>query len=212
MPVDQTRQEKASVLLVDDDDDFRWATGNVLSAVGYRVIQALNGPEAISYLEKDVPSLVLLDYRMPGQDGLSVAAEMKKLIPGIPIVMITAFAEIDSAVKAMKMGIYDYVTKPADNNDLIFTIKRALEKQNLVQKIDHLRSVLNERNVLYQLMGNSDPIKKLIRNLTKVAETSFTVLIEGGKRYGQRIDCPGHTQSKQCQKGTVCSRGLWSHP
>ena len=147
----------------------------------------MNGRKALDFLEKDIPNLVLLDYRMPGQDGLTVAAEMKRIIPAVPIVMITAYGQIDSAVKAMKMGIYDYVTKPVDNNDLLFTIKRALEKQNLVQEVEHLRTVLNERTSLYKLMGNSDPIKKLIRHVEKVAPTLFTVLIEGESGTGKEL-------------------------
>jgi DNA-binding NtrC family response regulator len=85
------------------------------------------------------------------------------------------------------MGIYDYVTKPMDNNDLLFTIKRALEKQDLLQEVELLRTVLNERTSLYQLMGSSDPIKKLIRRVEKVAPTPFTVLIEGESGTGKEL-------------------------
>lgn len=187
MSVETGIEPKIKILLVDDDDDFRWAIGNILSAVGYHVIHALNGREALDFLEKDIPNLVLMDYRMPGQDGLTVSAEMKRIIPAVPIVMITAYGQIDSAVKAMKIGIYDYVTKPVDKNDLLFTIKRALEKQNLVQEVKHLRTVLNERTSLYELMGNSDPIKKLIQHVEKVAPTLFTVLIEGESGTGKEL-------------------------
>jgi len=180
-------ESKIKILLVDDDDDFRWATGNILNAVGYHCIHAVNGQEALGFVEREIPDLVLMDYRMPGQNGLTVAAEMKRRIPAVPIIMITAYGEIDSAVKAMKMGIYDYVTKPMDNNDLLFTIKRALEKQDLLLEVEQLRTVLNERTSLYQLMGNSDPIKKLIQHVEKVAPTPFTVLIEGESGTGKEL-------------------------
>jgi len=180
-------ESKIKILLVDDDDDFRWATGNILNAVGYHCIHALNGQEALNIVEKEIPDLVLMDYRMPGQNGLTVAAEMKRRIHAVPIIIITAYGEIDSAVKAMKMGIYDYVTKPADNNDLLFTIKRALEKQDLLQEVEKLRTVLDERTSLYELMGNSDPIKKLVRRVEKVAPTPFTVLIEGESGTGKEL-------------------------
>ena len=134
----QQTSSMRKILVVDDDQDFRWTMGNVLQAAGYRVIQAQDGKEAMSLLEKDIPDLVLLDYRMPGQNGLHAARDMKQRIPAVPIVIITAYAEVASAVEAMKMGVYDYVTKPVDNNDLIFTIKRALEKQDLVQEVEHL--------------------------------------------------------------------------
>jgi len=132
------QQTSRKILVVDDDRDFRWTMGNVLQAAGYRVIQAQDGKEAMSLLEKDIPDLVLLDHRMPGQNGLHVARDMKQRIPALPIVIITAYAEVASAVDFLKMGVYDYVAKPVDNNDLIFTIKRALEKQDLVQEVKHL--------------------------------------------------------------------------
>lgn len=176
------------ILVVDDDQDFRWTMGNVLQAAGYRVIQAQDGREAMSLLEKDIPDLILLDYRMPGETGLKVAAKIiKKRGSEIPIIMITAYSEVKSAVEAIKMGVYDYVTKPVDNNDLVFTIKRALEKQDLVQEVEHLRKVLSERASLYGLMGKSDQIKKLVQLVEKVAPTPFTVLIEGESGTGKEL-------------------------
>lgn len=175
------------ILLVDDDDDFRWANRNILNAVGYHCIQAMNGQEALNLVKKEIPDLVLMDYHMPGKNGLTVAAEMKRTIPAVPIVMITAYGEVDSAVKAMKMGVYDYVTKPVDNNDLIFTIKRALETGGLMQEMKYLRTVLAERESLYKQMGTSDPINKLVQRVEKVAPTNFTVLIEGESGTGKEL-------------------------
>lgn len=181
------QQTSRKILVVDDDQDFRWAMGNVLQAAGYRVIQAQDGKEAMSLLEKDIPDLVLLDYRMPGQNGLHVARDMKHRVPALPILIITAYAEVASAVEAMKMGVYDYVTKPVDNNDLVFTIKRALENQALVQEVEYLRKVLSERGSLYELMGKSDQTKKLVQRVEKVAPTPFTVLIEGESGTGKEL-------------------------
>ena len=143
MAVETQTSTERNILVVDDDHDFRWAIGNVLRAGGYRVTQAQDGEEALKLLEKYVPDLILLDYRMPGRDGISVSADIKKRIPALPIIMITAYAEVKSAVKAMKIGVYDYVTKPVDNNDLLFAIKRALEQQELVKEVERLRNVLN---------------------------------------------------------------------
>jgi len=182
----QSAQQK-KILLVDDDDDFRWLAGDMLQQAGYRVFQAQDSEEALDLFEKDKPDLVLLDYRMPGRDGLQVAAEMKQRISAVPIVILTAYAEIDLAVKAIKMGVYDYVAKPVDNNDLLFTIKRALEKQDLVQEVEHLKNILNERASLYELMGKSDQVKKLVQHVEKVAPTSFTVLIEGESGTGKEL-------------------------
>jgi len=187
MPAEEKRLGQRQILVVDDDSDFRWATANVLKAAGYRVVHAADGDEALGFLEKDIPHLVLLDYRMPGLNGLEVAMAMKQRIPAVPVVMITAYAEIDSAVAAMKMGVYDYVAKPVDNNDLLFTIRRALEKQDLMEEVARLRHILSERASLYEMMGRSDPIKKLVRHLEKVAPTSFTVLIQGESGTGKEL-------------------------
>jgi len=187
MSAEQQTSSMRKILIVDDDEDFRWTMGNVLQAAGYRVIQAQDGKEAMSLLEKDIPDLVLLDYRMPGQNGLYVARDMKQRVPALPILMITAYAEVASAVEAMKMGVYDYITKPVDNNDLVFTIKRALEKQDLVQEVEHLRKSLTERASLYELMGKSDQIKKLVQLVEKAAPTPFTVLIQGESGTGKEL-------------------------
>lgn len=187
MLVEDQAPGQRQILLVDDDSDFRWATGNVIKAAGYRVIHAADGYEALRFLEKDIPHLVLLDYRMPGLTGLEVAEAMKQRIPAVPIVIITAYAEIDSAVKAMKMGVYDYITKPVDNNDLLYTIRRALEKVDLMDEVARLKTILNERASLHEAMGKSDPVKKLIRHVEKVALTSFTVLIEGESGTGKEL-------------------------
>jgi DNA-binding NtrC family response regulator len=112
---------------------------------------------------------------------------MRQRIPGIPVIMITAYPAIDSAVKALRMGVYDYVTKPFDNNDFLFTIKRALEKKDLMDEVANLRYILSERASLYESMGKSDPIKKLVRQVEKVAPTSFTVLIEGESGTGKEL-------------------------
>ena len=187
MRIDQDKQMSKTILMVDDDSDFRWTVSNVLTAAGYCVLQANNGNECIKYLENNIPDLILLDFRMPGKDGLQVANEIKKKIPAIPIIMITAYGNVKSAVDAMKSGIYDYVSKPIDNNELLFTIQRALEKLDLVQEVARLRNALGERSTLFERMGSGDSIKKLVEMVEKVAPTFFTVLIQGESGTGKEL-------------------------
>ncbi len=178
---------KKKILLVDDDMDFLWLTARILEKPDCEVLQARNGEEGISCFIKHRPDLVLMDYRMPGRDGLEIAKEMKALLPRTSIIIITGYAEIKIAVEAMRMGAYDYITKPLNQDALLFSIKRALEKQELELEVSHLKNVLNERVSLHQKMGNSDPIKKFVRNVEKVAPTSFTVLIEGESGTGKEL-------------------------
>jgi len=187
MPLEQQISSAKKILVVDDDRDFRWTVDNILNAAGYEILQAQDGAEALILLEENIPDLVLLDYRMPGRDGLQVAGDMKQRIPGVPIIIITAYAEVESAVKAMKMGVYDYITKPVDNDDLVFTIKRALERQDLVKEVENLKRVLSERGSLYEMMGKSNKVKKLVSLVEKVAPTTFTVLLEGESGTGKEL-------------------------
>jgi len=180
-------KSEKKILLVDDDSDFLWLTGNVLNQAGYRVIQAQDAEKALDLFKKEIPDLVLLDYRMPGRNGLEIAEDMKEHAPAVPIVMITGYGEIKNAVNAIKLGVYDYVIKPVNKDDLCFTIKRALEKRALVDEVEQLRNILNGRASLYELMGESDRIKDLIHRVEKVAPTSFTVLIEGESGTGKEL-------------------------
>jgi len=190
-----------AVLLVDDDPDFVWLTRNVLEQAGYQVTEAFDGQSALSRFEKDKPEVVLLDYRMPIWDGIDIAVEMKKRDPSVPIIMITGYGEVGMAVKALKTGVYDYVIKPVDKDDLLFTISRAVEKQNLVEEVERLRAVLRTQGPLHELMGSSQPVRDLIDRVEKVAPTSFTVLIQGESGTGKELVANAIHQLSLAKKG-----------
>lgn len=175
------------ILVVDDEADFRWIVGDVLKDAGYQVDEAKDGQDALNLLRKDIFDCILLDYRMPVYNGLQVAEEIIKLSPSIPIIMITAYADVDSAVKAMKMGVYDYIMKPVNNEKLIYTVQRALEKQNLEKEVNRLKGIIRERTQLFESMGKGDRVRKLVAFVEKVAPTSFNVLIEGESGVGKEL-------------------------
>jgi len=141
---DQQITSAGTILVVDDEEDFLWLIDTMLQEAGYSVIQAKNGEAVLKLLEKDIPDLILMDYRLPNRNGLQVAADVKQRIPTVPIIILTGYAEVGSAVEAMKIGVYDYVTKPVDIDDLLFTIKRCLEKQDLIEEVERLRKALEE--------------------------------------------------------------------
>ena len=170
---DQQITSAGKILVVDDDEDFLWVTDTMLQKAGYSVIQAKNGEKVLKLLEKDIPDLILMDYRLPNRNGLQVAADVKQRIPTVPIIMLTGYAEVGSAVEAMKMGVYDYVTKPIDIDDLLFTIKRCLEKQDLIEEVERLRKALGEFERLITTIStrfinlSSDEIDSGIREALK---------------------------------------------
>jgi DNA-binding NtrC family response regulator len=175
------------ILVVDDEADFRWIVGNVLKDAGYHVSEAQDGQDALNLLRKGIFDCILLDYRMPAYNGLQVAEEIIKLSPSIPIIMITAYADVDSAVKAMKMGVYDYIMKPVNNEELLYTVQRALEKENLAKEVNRLKGIIRDRIQLFESMGSGDRIRKLVAFVEKVAPTSFNVLIEGESGVGKEL-------------------------
>ncbi|MBT3368333.1 MAG: sigma-54-dependent Fis family transcriptional regulator [Nitrospina sp.] len=181
------KSSNRKILIVDDEPDFIWLTRKMLQENGYIVIEAQDGESALRQFEKEKPDMVLLDYLLPGRNGLQVAIEMKDRVLSVPLVMITGYGEVNIAVKAMKAGIYDYVIKPVDKDDLLFTIERALEKQALVAEIERLRNALKGPVSLYDLMGKSGPVKTLVNRVKKVAPTPFTVLIEGESGTGKEL-------------------------
>jgi DNA-binding NtrC family response regulator len=192
---------KRNILVVDDDPDFLWLACNMLEQAGYRVTEASDGESALAIFEKEKPDVVLLDYRMPGRDGLHVAVEMKDKDSSVPIIMITGYGEVRIAVVALKAGVYDYVIKPVDKDDLLFTIARAMEKQGLVEEVERLRAVLHEQGPLHDLMGRSGPVRDLIDRVEKVAPTSFTVLIEGESGTGKELVANAIHDLSRAKKG-----------
>jgi DNA-binding NtrC family response regulator len=178
---------RRNVMVVDDDPDFIWLIRKMLEKNGYRVSEACDGQSALALFEKEKPDVILMDYRMPGRDGLDIALEMKDRDISVPIIMITGYGEVRVAVHALKAGVYDYVIKPVDKDDLLFAITRAMENQYLVEEVERLRAVLHEQSSLCDLMGNSGPVRDLIERVEKVAPTSFTVLIEGESGTGKEL-------------------------
>jgi len=171
------------IMVVDDDQDFRWAISNVLSLAKYEVTQAPNGDDALKLLNDDSADLVLLDQRMPGRDGIDVAQSIHRRFPALPIIMVTAYSEVKTAVKAMKIGIHDYLTKPVNNNDLLFLIEATLENADPVSRGEGC----GEENPLFEKMGRSRAVQTLAWKVGKVAASDLTVLIEGESGVGKEL-------------------------
>ena len=176
------------VLVVDDEKDMRYLLSRILKEDGNDVEVADTGKRALQLFKKSPPDLVLLDLKIPGEiDGLEVLKTIKTMSPDTSVVILTAYGSIESTVETIRLGAYDYLTKPFDNERLRLTIKRTLESQKLTREVVQLQSELKKEANLESVMGSSPEIKRVFEQIGKVANTNFTVLIEGESGTGKEV-------------------------
>ncbi len=175
------------VLIVDDMQDVRWTLSKMLEHGCYHPLSASNGREALEKIEKAQPEAILLDIRMPEMDGIELLKEMKERQLDIPVIVLTAFGEVQTAVEAMRLGAYDYLVKPFDSNEVLLRVQRAVKEQELKEELDTLKSQLEERTTLSELVGSSDAIKKVFEQIRRVAATDFTVVLYGETGSGKEL-------------------------
>lgn len=175
------------ILVVDDDKDLRFNLSNILKDEGYDVLAVGDGREALKAVQNNSPILVLLDIRLPEMDGMKILEKMKELNHNLAIIMLTAVTDVKDAVKAMRLGAYDYITKPFDNEELILTIKKALSTQYLSREVESLRRRLGERLAIEEVMGESPQIKQVLKQVETIAPTNMTVIIQGASGTGKEL-------------------------
>ncbi|HKN19706.1 MAG TPA: sigma-54 dependent transcriptional regulator, partial [Dissulfurispiraceae bacterium] len=174
------------ILIVDDDSSVRSAFEEFLKDAGFLVAEAANGKEALSAFSSDChPDLVLTDLIMPEMGGLSFLDQVRKIAPDVPIILITAYGDVSTAVEAMKLGAYDFLIKPPDFDYLLVIIERALDKARLTQKIRDMED--NQDVFLEKLLGTCGALKSVIADIRRVASSDLSLIIEGetgtGKTY-----------------------------
>jgi len=175
------------ILVVDDDPDFSFNLSAILKANNFEVITAANGGEALEKILGAQTDLVLLDLRLPDMDGMKVLEKIKGSVPDLEIIIITAFIDIKDAIQAMKLGAYDYLTKPFEDEELLLTINKALTVRQLRTEIDILKKRLAEKLPFEKVMGDSPQIKKVLTQVDIVAPTDFTVIIQGASGTGKEV-------------------------
>lgn len=134
MDKDNIRKAKLTVLLVDDEDRFREATSRQFEVRGFRVIQAVNGQEAINIVSRENPDVVVLDQKMPGMDGIETFTEIKKINPFIEVIILTGQATVETALEVMKLGAFDYIMKPMNIDELLYKVEDAYTKRFLEEE------------------------------------------------------------------------------
>jgi len=178
-----------TILIVDDDKDMQFNLKSILDNEGYKSFAVGNGIKAIKEIQSKSPNIVLLDIRLPDMNGMKVLEKLKKTIPEYEgsIIMLTAYGDIKGAIKAMKLGAFDYLTKPFDNEELIITIKKALHTQLLSKEVKTLKEQLHEKITSENLMGKSTQIKKVLKQVNLIAPTNMSVIIQGKSGTGKEV-------------------------
>jgi DNA-binding NtrC family response regulator len=173
---------KLKILVIDDDTSLRRVLEYNLQEEGYEVQAAASGEEGLFLL-----SLVITDMKMSGMDGLMVLKAIKERSPDTLVIIITAFGTVDAAVEAMKLGAYDYITKPFNRDEIKLVVKKALELSNLSEENRQLREELTERVDFRNIVGISREMEKVFNVVRRVADTEATVIITGESGTGKEL-------------------------
>jgi two-component system response regulator HydG len=180
-------KNKSTILVVDDDRTHRDMLKTLLTKWGYLIEEADDGQVAIDMVEAKPYDLLLMDIKMIKVSGLVALAEIKKINPAIPVIIMTAFSSVQTAVDALKKGAYDYLTKPFDFDKLKLTIQRALEHTQLKKENIQLKESLGKNFDCSNIIGTHESMQKLIQTISQVARTDATVLINGESGTGKEL-------------------------
>ena len=172
------------ILVVDDEERIRQSLNGVLKDEGYEVGEAKDGIQALKQIESDPPDAVLLDIWMPGMDGIETLERIKAQIPNLPVIMISGHANIELAVKATKLGAYDFIEKPLSLEKVLLTVNHALLFSKLEQENRALRQQIQRK---YEIVGNSPEILQLKDQIKIVGPTNGWVLITGENGTGKEL-------------------------
>ena len=175
------------ILVVDDENSLRELLSILLQREGYKVDQAADGAAAFSMVQENSYDLVISDIQMPKMTGIELLRQLREQDNDVTVMMITAFSSTEEAVEAMKLGAYDYITKPFKNDEIRLVIKNALEREQLQQENRQLKKQLGQRFSFQNLIGKSPAMSKLITLLERVAPSQVNVLITGESGTGKEL-------------------------
>ncbi|HPX60494.1 MAG TPA: sigma-54 dependent transcriptional regulator [Deltaproteobacteria bacterium] len=173
-----------TILIVDDEKDIRTSLTGILEDEGYQVMTASSGMDALETVKQELPDLVLLDIWMPGIDGLETLERVKALCPQLTVIMISGHGTIETAVKATKLGAFDFIEKPLSLDKVLISVSNALRMGELSVENEELKRAAGNEN---ELIGNSAAISELREHIMRVAGTNASVLITGENGTGKEL-------------------------
>ncbi len=179
--------DRASILIVEDEETQRSLLGGLLKKEGYGAQEAGDGGTAIEMFKDNPFEIVLLDYKLPDTDGLTLLKRFKEMNPEVEVIMITAFGSIENAVEALKRGASEYLTKPIELDDLLFKIKKIEEKTHLVYENKILKETLKDRFKSEEFIYSSEKMHEVASLVVRIAKTDSTCIIAGESGVGKEI-------------------------
>lgn len=180
-------KERAKILLVEDEDLSRDSLIRLLKMTGFNVRGAANGKLALSFLSHEQFDIIITDLFLPDINGIDILKQVKELSPFTEVILITGHASAETAVKAMKEGAFDYVTKPLSFDELSITISKALEKRQLLSENVYLKQQLRNKYDFANIIGSSPIMQKLFERMKRVANTDSTALVLGESGTGKEL-------------------------
>jgi DNA-binding NtrC family response regulator len=190
--------KSCKILIVDDELSVRTSLQEWFLEEGFNVETAESGEEALNKMQTGPFDLILLDIKMPGMDGITLQKKIKDIDEDAIIIIMTAYASVDTAVEALKLGAFDYVTKPFDPDDLSQLIRNALKQKELSTENLQLKEKISELSGVDEIIGQSEEMKRVFEMVNTVAETDSTVLIRGESGTGKELIARAiHSRSKR---------------
>lgn len=177
----------SKLLIVDDEQSYRQLLTLVFEGDGHEIRTAMNGREALAMLESEPAEVVITDVRMPDMDGISLLRNAREILPDIGFVLMTAFATVDTAREAFKLGADDFIQKPFDVEELKIIVKKALERQTLIVENRAFKRAQRERGSVKNIIGHSDKMQAVFSMIETVAEVQSTVLVTGESGTGKEL-------------------------
>jgi DNA-binding NtrC family response regulator len=180
-------KSRGRILIVDDDPVVRDSLGKWFESEDYETTTAASAREALDLIRDRRWDIALLDIKMPGIDGIELQAKLREIDPDMPVIIMTGYASVDTAVQAMKNGAYDYITKPFDPDEFVLLVNRAIEHRSAKREIVRLKENLQEIFPTTELIGQGAAMKRVFELVETVAPTDATVLITGESGTGKEI-------------------------
>ncbi len=199
------------ILVIDDEKNMLDFLEIMLTKEGYRIKTAPSGKEGIELFRNEIFDLVITDMRMPDVGGLDVIREVKNISQETPVIVITAFASMESAVEALKLGAYDYITKPFKNEEIKLTVAKAIQKKKLEDENVYLKSEFKKRLGFENIIGSNKKMKEIFEIIAKVADTQSTILITGESGTGKELIARAvhnYSPKKNSPFVTVCCNAI----